>query len=77
MLERIRRCNYCNSDMTDAVSSLSYSQNPFCDECYDDRVAAASASAGPRIRKRVGRYFESVIPSSGTPETSGGALDSA
>jgi protein-arginine kinase activator protein McsA len=39
MLERLVRCEYCGSEMK--TSALAHKQNPFCSNCYEERVAAA------------------------------------
>ncbi len=46
--------------MTDTTSATSYSQNPFCDRCFAERMDRANKQFGPRIRKRAGKYFESI-----------------
>ena len=60
ILEAVRRCKHCGRDMTHSVSVSSYCQNPFCDECFDERVAEA-ASRGPVARVLVNGYMQ-LIP---------------
>ena len=67
MLERVRRCRFCKSNMTDTTSATSYMQNPFCDGCFDKRIERANERFGPRTWKRAGRYFESIQVSETAP----------
>ena len=60
LLERVRRCRFCGSDMTDSTSATSYSQNPYCDGCFEERMNRADRQFGPRTWTRVGEYFESI-----------------
>lgn len=61
ILERVRRCRHCNRDMTKAVTVSSYSANPFCDDCFDDRVKSANERQGPVIRTAVDGYV-AIVP---------------
>jgi len=36
ILERIRRCKHCRREMH--VSPLAYEENPYCTQCFDERV---------------------------------------
>lgn len=45
--ERLRRCRYCNRDMTDSVTPDSYLQNPYCDHCDKERTELVAASMAP------------------------------
>ena len=60
--ERVRRCKYCNSDMTDTVSGMSYQENPFCDGCFQERVQNAAEKLGPGKWRRIPntKYIEWV-----------------
>lgn len=53
MLERVRRCRYCGSDMS-GVSSGSYAENPYCQGCLDERLAKAAAEAEKEQGKLIG-----------------------
>lgn len=57
LLKLTRCCKHCGSDMTDAVSSIAYSQNPFCNQCHNERAENAARNAGPSNVELVGRYF--------------------
>jgi hypothetical protein len=45
ILELVRRCTYCNSDMT-SIPSDAYASNPFCDGCFNQRVQEESSKLG-------------------------------
>lgn len=60
ILERIRRCRHCGSDMTDTTSSSSYRENPFCGGCLEERLQNAAATLGPIRHRRVGQYIEPI-----------------
>jgi hypothetical protein len=61
ILEQVRRCQHCDSDMTTAVSGDSYRENPFCDNCFTDRVEAANSRRGPMVRVLVDGLMQ-LIP---------------
>jgi hypothetical protein len=44
MLERIRRCRYCGTEVT--ASALSFEENPYCVECLGERLSRATGDAG-------------------------------
>lgn len=54
--KRIRRCRFCDQDMTLTVSALSYSENPFCMDCLRERVSRSASPMRGSI-KLIGRYF--------------------
>ncbi len=58
ILEVIRRCPYCKREST--VSPQSYSENPFCDECLNERVENASSKLGPITYRKSGSYYEII-----------------
>jgi hypothetical protein len=41
MLEQVRKCKYCDRDMTN-ISHLSWSENPYCSHCFEQRMSEAS-----------------------------------
>lgn len=57
VFERLRKCRFCGTDMTDAVSPESYAANPFCDRCFRRRVREASDRLGAFDVVRVGTYL--------------------
>lgn len=57
ILQVLRRCKYCNSDMTKEVSAIGYAQNPYCDGCLDERVSRAPRAGEDEQAVLVGRYF--------------------
>jgi hypothetical protein len=57
IVEVVRRCQYCGSDMTDSVSSIGYAQNPFCAGCLDERVSRARRAPENETAELIGRYF--------------------
>lgn len=73
LLERIQKCRYCSREM--AVSWDSYSANPFCDHCYDERLSAGDENRLPVIAVLQGAYVR-FIPSPGTPGADGRMLAS-
>lgn len=67
ILERVRRCRFCRREMS--CSALSYAENPFCTECFDERVQA-TAPPEPVEWRLEGDYLKRVdlrTPSSGGP----------
>jgi hypothetical protein len=52
-----RHCKYCGSDMTATVSATSYAENPFCNDCLDERVSRAPRAPENEKAVLVGRYF--------------------
>ena len=60
LLEVVRRCRYCGSDMTRNVSSESYRENPFCAGCLNDRMGIAKNELGPIRNERHGHYLVAV-----------------
>ncbi len=61
ILEKLRLCRYRGHDMTDSESPESYASNPFCDNCFEERVGRESVQLGPFTTERRGRYF-TIIP---------------
>lgn len=55
ILERIRRCKHCGTEMT--VTPLAYEENPYCTKCFDERTEAASGS-GELAWRQKGHYVE-------------------
>jgi hypothetical protein len=60
IFEQVRRCRYCQSDMTDSVSAQSYRENPYCALCVNDRLRAADEAMGPTKWVRIGHYIKLV-----------------
>jgi hypothetical protein len=56
ILERVRRCKYCASDMTDSVSSDSFAENPLCQQCLPERVGTIAKSPNELTAVKVGEY---------------------
>jgi hypothetical protein len=67
ILELVRRCRYCGSDMTDAVSPVAYNENPFCGKCLPQRLADAVSRLGPTEHRTVGHYLHVMPLSQKTP----------
>jgi hypothetical protein len=61
ILESVRRCRFCGSDMTDSVPPLAYRENPFCVGCLPQRLSEAKERLGPTMTRVVGNYTQ-VIP---------------
>ncbi len=59
ILERLRRCKYCGSDMTDKYSPEGYASNPFCDDCFNERVQKGALPRKGRF-VLIGKYFHFV-----------------
>lgn len=57
MLERVRRCRFCKSDMTDKVSATAYRENPYCQSCLPERIQQAARKSGPKEIRYVGSYI--------------------
>jgi hypothetical protein len=55
--ERVIRCKYCRSDMTDEVSSDSYQQNPYCHRCDAERTQNVVNERGETELCEVGGYL--------------------
>jgi len=53
--EVIRRCPYCKREAS--VTARAYSENPFCQECLDERVSRAPRAPENEIATLDGRYF--------------------
>ena len=62
MLELVRRCNHCASDMTNRVSAESYLENPYCNGCLNARLDIANEKLGPTRWERSGHYVKLVKP---------------
>ncbi len=60
VFEQIRRCRYCNSEMTDIVSAIGYAQNPFCHGCLDERIKNAPRAPENEVVVQIGRYFHFI-----------------
>jgi hypothetical protein len=58
ILERIQRCRYCGREVT--KSALSFSENPFCDVCLDERVGLTRAIPGEIRWRPTGHYMELI-----------------
>jgi hypothetical protein len=56
LLERIQRCRSCGQEV--AHGSLSFLENPFCDNCLNARIAEAQSQLGEIRWRTVGRYME-------------------
>ncbi|KKL20617.1 hypothetical protein LCGC14_2453700 [marine sediment metagenome] len=54
ILEVVQRCRFCGREMT--CSPLAYAENPFCADCYEERVRL-SAPSGPVEWTLEGNYF--------------------
>ena len=65
--ETSRRCQFCSRDMTQDVSALSYAQNPFCRECFDERMKASPGAPENETSAMVGQYFYFFTPESQLP----------
>ena len=52
MLEVVRRCRYCEREMTN-IGPVAYDENPFCSVCLPERLAGA---ARPGHVERHGQY---------------------
>lgn len=55
LLERVRRCKHCGSEMP--VTPLAHTENPYCTKCLDERTQAGSG-AGTLSWRRQGHYVE-------------------
>jgi hypothetical protein len=64
MLEKIRRCKYCRREMMD-VSPLSWSENPYCINCFKQRISEASKKIPPQQWHLEGHY---VVPKAAKTE---------
>src|SRR6266446_6900127 len=63
MVEKIKRCPYCHREAI--ASGWSFVENPYCNECLQDRLADARASTGPIGNRRINGLIEAV-PMNGT-----------
>lgn len=45
ILEQVRRCQFCGSDMT-SIPFQEYREDPFCNLCLSERVSAAQDAIG-------------------------------
>lgn len=63
--EVVRRCEYCNRDMTREVSAQSYLENPFCRHCVHERLEEADSLMEPTKWVRSGDYL-TLVPLSET-----------
>jgi hypothetical protein len=59
-----QRCRYCGSRM-DALSPESFRQNPFCSDCFHERLAASAATNPVTHCEVEGTY---VVPVRRQPE---------
>lgn len=62
VIKVIRRCHYCQSDMTDVTSAVSYAQNPFCNACQSERASKYRRSPSESSVELVGDYFYFTQP---------------
>ena len=57
VIEKVRHCRYCDRDMTEKVSALSYAENPFCQDCLEERVSKSPGAPANETAVLVGKYF--------------------
>lgn len=60
MLELIRRCQYCDREMMN-VSAQSHTENPFCNKCLSERLAAAKQRSGATGLRLIGNYLKPIL----------------
>ena len=60
IIQKLLRCRFCGSNMTDRVSPESYQASPFCLECLPQRVKEASEQRGKFEIVRDGTYFRAI-----------------
>lgn len=65
MLEKIKRCKFCNEEMK--VGFSSWVENPFCNKCLNQRIEEAKKKLGPFDWRRNGEYLE-LVPKMGQEE---------
>lgn len=58
MLDTIRRCPYCGREST--ADPLAWAENPFCQECVDERLSNAAAGTAPFTLEEDGDYFRVI-----------------
>ena len=56
LLERIQRCHSCGQEL--ARRSLSFLENPFCDNCLKAKIDDAQRELGELRWRVVGNYME-------------------
>jgi len=59
-LERIQKCKHCGGEIN--RSSMSFLENPYCNECLAERVGSNLVFPGEVRWRAVGHYME-LIPS--------------
>lgn len=60
LMEVIRRCPYCKRESTD--DPMSFAENPFCNDCLNERIAAALANSRPIVGwVTEGSYIRAVL----------------
>ena len=69
ILQHVRRCRFCKSDMTDDVSAAAFSSNPFCQNCVETRIQNAKSELGSFKVVQDGNYSK-IIPTSKTDASS-------
>lgn len=67
LLELVRKCQHCSSDMTDKVSPRAYLENPFCASCFGDRLKSAQDELGPVRNVLMGHYLAAIPLNQKTP----------
>jgi hypothetical protein len=58
LLQKIHRCPYCKRE--NKVSASSFAENPFCNQCLNERLEKASLGAGPFEIVSDGHYIRRV-----------------
>ena len=66
MIERIKTCRFCGNELR--VSSLSFQENPFCNGCLSERLAAAAKENQFLSWTVNGDYMESIDLSQQKPQ---------
>lgn len=57
-----RKCVYCQRDMSNSVSALSYKENPYCNTCCGERIELAEKEIGQVVFRNVNSGYIEPIP---------------
>jgi hypothetical protein len=56
IFKRIQRCKFCLKEMS--VAPLAFQENPFCNQCLDQRIALEGVPLGQGKWERVRHYLQ-------------------
>jgi hypothetical protein len=64
-LERIQKCKHCEREIN--RSSMSFLENPYCNECLAERVGSNLVFPGEVRWRMAGHYMEHIEPAQQRP----------